>query len=143
MAKLISLMPTDAPTNTDLFYSFFLFRMPQSISKALASTDYPNARAIAATADRIWDLRQTAPLAVAAAAPTRDWSRYPHGGNRNSRQDSQRCSPFRRRRSRALTPHYNTQENDHGICWHHNKFQHKSYRCISPCRWQGNSVSSR
>jgi hypothetical protein len=47
-AKLISLMPTDAPTNTDLFYSFFLFRMPQSIREALAATDYPNARALAA-----------------------------------------------------------------------------------------------
>jgi hypothetical protein len=46
MAKLISLMPTDAPTNTDLIYSFFLFRMPQSIREALAATDYPNASMI-------------------------------------------------------------------------------------------------
>jgi hypothetical protein len=77
MAKLISLMSTDAPTNTDLFYSFFLFRMPQSIREVLAATDYPNARALAAAADRIWDLRQTTPAAVAAAAPTRDRSRSP------------------------------------------------------------------
>ncbi len=143
MAKLISLMPTDAPTNTGLFYSFFLFRMPQSIREALAATDYPNARALAAAADRIWDLRQTAPPAVTAAAPTRDQSRSPHGGNRNSRRDSQCRSPSRRRRGRAQTPHHNTQENDNGICWYHNKFQHKSYRCISSCRWQGNGVSSR
>jgi hypothetical protein len=72
MAKLISLMPPDAPINTDLFYSFFLFRMPQSIREALTATNYPNARALAAAAaDRIWDLRQTSPPAVAAAAPTR------------------------------------------------------------------------
>jgi hypothetical protein len=70
MTKLISLMPTDAPTNTDLFYSFFLFRMLKSIREALAATYYPNARALAAAADRIWDLRQTTPSAVAAAAPT-------------------------------------------------------------------------
>jgi hypothetical protein len=111
--------------------------------ETLAATDYPNARALAAAADRIWDLHQTAPPAVAAAAPTRDRSRSPHGGNRNSRRDSHRRSPSRRRRGPAQTPHHNTQENDNGICWHHNKFQHKSYRCISPCRWQGNSVSSR
>ncbi len=55
MAKFISLMPTDALTNTDLFYSFFLFRRPQSIREALAATDYPNASAVA---DRIWNLRR-------------------------------------------------------------------------------------
>jgi hypothetical protein len=131
MAKLISLMPTDAPTNTDLFYSFFLFRMPQSIREALAATDYPNARALAA--NRIWDLRQTMPPAVAAAAPTRDRSRSPHGVNRNSHHDNHRRSPSRRRRGRGQTPHHNTQENDNEICWYHKKFQHKSYRCVSPC----------
>ncbi len=141
MDKLISLMPTDAPTNTDLFYSFFLFRMPQSIREALAATDYPNARALAAAADRIWDLRQTTPPAVAAAAPTRDRSMPPHGGNRNSRRNNHCHSPSRR--SRAQTPHHNTQENDNEICWYHNKFQHKSYRCVSPCNWQGNGASSR
>jgi hypothetical protein len=140
MAKLISLMPTDAPTNTDLFYSFFLFRMPQSIREALAATDYPNARALDA-ADRIWDLRQTTPPAVAAS--TGDRSRSPHSGNRNSRRDNHRRSPSRRRRGRGQTPHHNTQENDNGICWYHNKFQHKSYRCVSPCNWQGNGASSR
>jgi hypothetical protein len=143
MAKLIGLMPPGAPTNTDLFYSFFLFRMPQSIREALAATDYPDARSMAAAADRIWDLRQTAPPAVAAAAPTRDRSQSPHSGGRNSRRDNHRRSPSRRRRGRAQTPHHNAQDNDNGICWYHNKFQHKSYRCISPCRWQGNRVTSR
>jgi hypothetical protein len=90
--------------------------MPQSIREALAATDYPNARALAAAADRIWDLRQTTPPAVAAAAPTRDQSRSPHGGNRNSRRDNHRRSPSRRRhRGRGQTPHHNTQENDNGI----------------------------
>ncbi len=56
MAKLISLMPANAPTNTDLFYSFFLFTMPQSISEALAATDYMDARSMAVADDRIWDL---------------------------------------------------------------------------------------
>jgi hypothetical protein len=58
MAKLISLMPANAPTNTDLFYSFFLFTMPQSqsIREALAATDYMDARSMAAADDCIWDL---------------------------------------------------------------------------------------
>jgi hypothetical protein len=107
MAKLISLMPTDAATNTDFLYSFFLFRMSQSIREVLAATNYPNARALA-TADRIWDLRQTAPPAVAAAAPTWDRSWSPHGGNRNTRRDSHSCSPSRR--GRAQTPHHNTKK---------------------------------
>ncbi|MFN9944141.1 MAG: hypothetical protein ACK56I_32200, partial [bacterium] len=59
--------------------------MPQSIMEVLAATNYPNAWDLAAAADRVWDLRQTTPLAVAAAAPTRVRSRSPHGGNRNSR----------------------------------------------------------
>jgi hypothetical protein len=112
--------------------------MPQSIREALAATDYPNARALDA-ADRIWDLRQTTPPAVAAS--TGDRSRSPHGGNRNSRRDNHHRSPSRRRRGQ--TPHHNTQENDNGICWYYNKFQHKSYRCVSPCNWQGNGESSR
>ncbi len=55
MAKLISVMPANAPTNTDLFYYFFL-SMPQSIREALAATDYMDAKSMAATDDRIWDL---------------------------------------------------------------------------------------
>jgi hypothetical protein len=53
MAKLISLMPANMPTNTDLFYSFFLFRMPQSIREALAATDYMYPRSMAAATDCI------------------------------------------------------------------------------------------
>jgi hypothetical protein len=54
MTKLISLMSSNAPTNTDLFYSIFLFRMLQSIREALAATDYTDARTMAAAAN--WDL---------------------------------------------------------------------------------------
>jgi hypothetical protein len=46
-------------------------------------------------------------------------------------------------RSQGQTPHHNTQENDNGICWYHNKFQHKSYICVFPCNWQGNGGSSQ
>jgi len=77
-----------------VFYSFFLFRIPQSIREALAAINYPNAKALAAAADCIWDLRQTSP-------PTQDRSRSPHGGSRNSRRDNHRRSPSRRHRSRA------------------------------------------
>ncbi len=140
MAKLISLMPANMPTNTDLFYSFFLFRMPQSIREALAATDYMYPRSMAAATDCIWNLRQTAPPAVATAAPTRDRSQSPYNGSRNSRRDLRHQSPSIPRRAQA--PRHNSQDNDYKICWYHNKFQHKSYRCVSPCRCQGNCVSS-
>jgi hypothetical protein len=55
-AKLISLMPENAPINTDLFFSFFLFTMPQSIREALAATNYMDARSMATADDRIWVL---------------------------------------------------------------------------------------
>jgi hypothetical protein len=83
MAKLISLLPPNAPT--DLFYSLFLFRMPQTIREALAVTDYADIRFMAAPTDRSWDLRQTALPAVAMALPSKDLSRSPHNGDHNAR----------------------------------------------------------
>jgi hypothetical protein len=54
MTKLIILMSSNVPTNTDLFYSIFPFRMLQSIREALAATDYMDARSMAAAAN--WGL---------------------------------------------------------------------------------------
>ena len=53
---------------TDLFYSIFMFRMPQYLREVLAANEYTTAREMAVAADRVWDLRQSAPAAAAAAA---------------------------------------------------------------------------
>ena len=68
MGKLTNTLSHDTPTNTDLFYSFFMFRMPQYLSEVLAANEYATARDMAVAADRVWDLRQSAPTAAAAAA---------------------------------------------------------------------------
>ncbi len=68
MAKLANTLPHDAPTNTDLFYSFFMFRMPQYLREVLAANEYATARDMAVAADFVWDLRQSAPTAAVAAA---------------------------------------------------------------------------
>jgi hypothetical protein len=70
---------------------------------------------MAAATDHIWDLQQAAPPAVTAAAPTRDRSRSPYSGGRNSRRDTRRRSPSNHRRGRAQTPHHSSQENENGI----------------------------
>jgi hypothetical protein len=93
MAKLTNCLPPGACKDNDLFYSFFMFRMPQNVREVLALTDYPNARAMAAAADRVWDLRQSAPpTAVAAVAAPRERSRSPRNNNRNSRGHHRRHS---------------------------------------------------
>ncbi len=61
MAKLTNTLPHGTPTNTDLFYSFSMFRMPQYLREVLAANEYATARDMAVTADRVWDLRQSAP----------------------------------------------------------------------------------
>ncbi len=61
MAKLTNTLPHGTPTNTDLFYSIFMFRMPQYLREVLAANEYTNARNMAVAADHVWDLRQSAP----------------------------------------------------------------------------------
>ncbi len=55
--KLLSTLPHGTPTNTDLFYSFFMFRMSQYLREVLAAHDYTSARDMAVAADCVWDLR--------------------------------------------------------------------------------------
>jgi hypothetical protein len=56
MAKLSNTLPHGTPTNTDLFYSFFMFRMPQYLREVLAANEYTTARNMVVVADRVWDL---------------------------------------------------------------------------------------
>ncbi len=94
MAKLTNTLPHGTPTNTDLFYSFFMFRMPQYLREVLAVNEYATARDMAVAADRVWDLRQSAPTAaIAAAYQPRERSASPSQRGRNSdcgRSQSQR-----------------------------------------------------
>jgi hypothetical protein len=145
MAKLTNTLPHGTPTNTDLFYSFFMFRMPQYLREVLAANQYTTARDMAVAADHVWELRQSAsPAAVAAASQPRERSASQHQRGRNS--DRGRSQSHRR--GRAQTPH--TQKfPDNGICWYHNKFQNRPNRCKNPCNWKGpdarggNGASSR
>jgi hypothetical protein len=112
MTKLTNTLPHGTPTNIDLFYSFFMFRMPQYLREVLAANKYATACDMAVAADRVWDLRQSAPpVAVAAVAQPRERSASPrHHGHTADRGRSQS-----NRRGRAQTPH--TQEfPDTGIC---------------------------
>ncbi len=45
-----------------------MFRMPQYLREVLAASKYATARDMAVAADRVWDLRQSAPTAAVAAA---------------------------------------------------------------------------
>jgi hypothetical protein len=78
MAKLTNTLPHGTPTNTDLFYSFFMLRMPQYLCQVLAANEYTTACNMAVTADRVWDLCQSAPTAtIAAASQPRERSASP------------------------------------------------------------------
>jgi hypothetical protein len=154
MAKLINTLPHGTDTKTDLFYSFFMFRMPQYLREVLAANEYTTAREMAVAADRVWDLRQSAPAAAAAAAyRPRERSASPHQHSRNSDRgrDSGRAADRGRsksnRRGRAQTP--DQEFPDDGTCWYHWKYQKRSTRCRTPCNWtgpdarSGNGASSR
>ena len=94
--------------------------MPQYLREVLAANEYATARDMAVAADRVWDLRQSAPAAAAAYRP-REWSASPR--QRGCNTDRGRSQSHRR--GRAQTPH--TQEfPNNGICWYHNKFQNRS-----------------
>jgi len=143
MAKLTNTLPHGTATNTDLFYSFFMFRMPQYLREVLAANEYTTAREMAVAADRVWDLRQSAPSAAAAAAyRPRERSASPHQHSRNADRgrDSGRAADRgrsqSRRRGRAQTPH-DQEFPDNGTCWYHWKYQNRSKRCRTPCNWNG------
>jgi hypothetical protein len=133
MAKLTNTLPHGTPTNTDLFYSFSMFRMPQYLREVLAVNEYTTSRDMAVAADRVWDLRQSAPTAAVAAAyqPPEQSMSPPQRGRNSDRGRSQS-----QRRGRAQTPH--TQEfPNNGICWYHNKYQNRSHPCRNPCNGNG------
>jgi hypothetical protein len=143
MAKLINTLPHGTDTKSDLFYSFFMFRMPQYLREVLAANEYTTAREMAVAADRVWDLRQSAPAAAAAAAyRPRERSASPHQHRRNADRgrDSGRAADRgrsqSRRRGRAQTPH-DQEFPDNGTCWYHWKYQNRSSRCRTPCNWNG------
>ncbi len=132
MAKLENTLLHGTATNNDLFYSFFMFRMPQYLREVLAANEYATARDMAVAADRVWDLRQSAPAAAAAAAyRPRDWSASPRQHSRNSDRGrdsghaADRSRSQSRRRGRAQTPH-DQEFPDNGTCWYHWKYQNRS-----------------
>jgi hypothetical protein len=141
MAKLANTLPHGTATNNDLFYSFFMFRMPQYLREVLAANEYATARDMAVAADRVWDLRQSAPAAAAAYRP-RDRSASPRQHSRNSDRGrdsghaADRGRSQSRRRGRAQTPH-DQEFPDNGTCWYHWKYQNRSKRCRTPCNWNG------
>ncbi len=107
--------------------------MPQYLREVLAANEYATARNMAIAADRVWDLRQSAPTAaVAAAYQPRKRSASPHQRGRNS----DRSRSQSQRRGLAQTPHAQVFP-DNGICWYHNKYQNRSHRCRNPCYWKG------
>ncbi len=62
-----------------------MFRMPQYLRKVLAGSEYLTARDMAVAANRVWDLRQSAPTAaVAAAYRPRERSASPRQRSRNA-----------------------------------------------------------
>ncbi len=65
-----------------------MFRMPQYLREVLAANEYATARDMAVAADRIWDLRQSAP--AAPAYRPRERSALPRQRSRNSNRDSDR-----------------------------------------------------
>ena len=144
MAKLANTLPHGTATNNGLFYSFFMFRMPQYLREVLAANEYATARDMAVAADRVWDLRESAPAAAAAAAAyrPRERSASPHQHSRNSDRgrDSGRAADRGRSQScgrgRAQTPH-DQEFPDNGTCWYHWKYQNRSKRCRTPCNWTG------
>jgi hypothetical protein len=92
MAKLTNTLPYGTPTNTDLFYSFFMFRMSQYLHEVLAANEYTTARDMAGVApDSVWYLRQSAPpAAIAATSQPRERSALPrqrsHGRSQSHRR---------------------------------------------------------
>jgi hypothetical protein len=155
MAKLTNCLPPGANKDCDLFYSFFMFRMPQYLREILAASEFTCSRDMAAAANRIWDLRQSAPtVAAAALSQPRDRSSSPHRGREDRRNNGRRQQG--NRRGRSQTPHHQAKfiNPDNGICYFHNKFRNQAFTCGkdnygNPCQWNGpdarsgNGASSR
>ncbi len=122
-----------------------MFRMPQYLREVLAANEYATTCNMAVAADRVWDLRQSAPATTVAYRPrersasprqrSRDANRDSDRG-RNSDRTSDRGRSQSQRRSRAQTPH-DQEFPDDGTCWYHWKYQNRSKRCRTPCNWSG------
>ncbi len=111
----------------------------------MTRSESATARDMAVAADRVWDLRQSAPAAAAAYRPC-ERSASPRQRSRNANRDSDRGRNSDRAsdrgrsqsqcRGRAQTPH-DQEFPDDGTCWYHWKYQNRSKHCRTPCNWSG------
>ena len=129
MDKMLSLLPPGEPAGI-LFQTHFLNRLPEHIKDHLASRDFPDVRAMAAHADRLWAARQSdAAAAGIAALQLSERRRSPSPAF--SRRSSPGHTPYRR-----PSPPPTSRPSGRRLCHFHRKFGANARLCRAPCDWQ-------
>jgi hypothetical protein len=143
MAKLTNTLPHGTPTNTDLFYSFFMFKCLSTSAKCWPRTSTPPPAtwpspptASGTCANRLPPPPSPQPTDPASGPRRRARRSRNADRGRDFGRDSDRGRSQSQHRGRAQTPH-DQEFPDNGICWYHNKYQNRSKRCRQPCIWNG------
>ena len=107
-----------------LFESIFLKAMPEDVRLQIATADFTDPRALAKTADELWQAKERSPVFVSQSRPRR---------NTPPRTDDtrQRASDKRHRENETATE----------VCYYHRRFGTEARKCNSPCALSGNDSS--
>jgi hypothetical protein len=125
-----------------LFLALFLGRLPPDIRDQLVAQDLQEPAAMAAIADRIYDVRPqgSAVQAVHQVATTDvrsadGRSPSPAGRRRPANRRDRSCRRTSRRRG-------DDGGSDNGLCFYHTNFGARVSRCRLPCGWLGNGLAA-
>ncbi len=96
----------------------------------VSTGNHKTAAAIVKAMDALWDARGDHNPMVAAAMTQCSRSPVPANGKKNDKRNSNACS---KSCSTSQPDFYSFPNPDNGVCKFHNYYDHKAYRCISPC----------
>ena len=120
MDEMLALLGSHKPCM--LFASIFLRCMPEDIRLQLATSSFDDLRALAKTADELWQAREQS--AVVFTSNTR----------------TKRSAT---RRPATTTSSGESPARDREVCFYHQRFGDAARKCVQPCAFAGNDRAGR
>ena len=105
-----------------LFDSIFLRCMPEDIRLQLDTSSFDDLRALAKTADELWQAREQSAVVFTS-------------NTRNKRSAS--------RRPATTTSYGQSPARDRDVCFYHQRFGDAARKCVQPCAFAGNDRAGR
>ena len=120
MDEMLALLGSHKPCM--LFESIFLRCMPEDIRLQLATSSFDDLRALAKTADELWQAREQSAVVFTS-------------NTRTKRSATRRLA--------TATSSGESPARDRDVCFYHQRFGDAARKCVQPCAFAGNDRAGR